>query len=63
MRCVGAWRHGYQILEAGTGGEGLALIDSEQIDALILDVNLPDMSGFDIVRVAPLPTLRPPCCR
>jgi PAS domain S-box-containing protein len=44
-------RHGYEVLEAGTGGEGLALIDSEALDALILDVNLPDMSGFDIVRI------------
>ncbi|KHA70374.1 histidine kinase [Pseudomonas chlororaphis] len=43
-------RHGYEVLEAGTGGEGLALIESEVLDALILDVNLPDMSGFDIVR-------------
>ena len=42
--------HGYQVLEAGTGSDGLALIGSEPIDALILDVNLPDMSGFDIVR-------------
>ncbi|WP_426206425.1 response regulator [Pseudomonas sp. TWP3-1] len=42
--------HSYVVLEAGTGGEGLAQIESEQIDALILDVNLPDMSGFDIVR-------------
>jgi len=43
-------RHGYEVLEAGTGGDGLALIASEPLDALILDVNLPDMSGFDIVR-------------
>ena len=43
-------RHGYQVLEAGTGSEGLTLIRGEPIDALILDVNLPDMSGFDIVR-------------
>ncbi|MBC7212210.1 MAG: response regulator, partial [Pseudomonas sp.] len=43
--------HGYEVLEAGTGGEGLALIRDEQVDALILDVNLPDMSGFDIVRL------------
>ncbi|VVM67118.1 Sensor histidine kinase RcsC [Pseudomonas fluorescens] len=43
-------RHGYEVLEASTGGEGLELIDSVNIDALILDVNLPDMSGFDIVR-------------
>jgi len=43
--------HGYEVLEAGTGGEGLALIREQQVDALILDVNLPDMSGFDIVRL------------
>ena len=43
-------RHGYEALEAGTGTEGLALIANEDIDALILDVNLPDISGFDIVR-------------
>ncbi|EJM23388.1 response regulator [Pseudomonas sp. GM25] len=43
-------RHGYEVLEAGTGGDGLALIASQSLDALILDVNLPDMSGFDIVR-------------
>ena len=43
-------RHGYAALEAGTGTEGLGLIASGDIDALILDVNLPDMSGFDIVR-------------
>ncbi|MBM3104757.1 response regulator [Pseudomonas sp. V1] len=42
--------HDYKVLEAGTGSEGLALIASEKFDALILDVNLPDMSGFDIVR-------------
>lgn len=42
--------HGYSVLEAGTGGEGLALIELQHFDALILDVNLPDMSGFDIVR-------------
>ena len=43
-------RHGIAIQEAGTGGEGLAMIAAQAPDALILDVNLPDMSGFDIVR-------------
>src|SRR4051794_35237729 len=43
-------RHGYRVLEAGTGSEGLALIADTELDGLILDVNLPDMSGFDIVR-------------
>lgn len=44
-------RHGFLVLEAGTGGDGLALLASEPFDALILDVNLPDMSGFDVVRL------------
>nr|MBF0684627.1 response regulator [Pseudomonas sp.] len=44
-------RHGYRVLEAGTGTEGLSAVMKEAVDALILDVNLPDMSGFDIVRL------------
>jgi PAS domain S-box-containing protein len=43
-------RHGYPVLEAGTGAEGLALMAQNVFAALILDVNLPDISGFDIVR-------------
>ena len=43
-------RHGYKVFEAGTGSEGLELVASATPDALILDVNLPDMSGFDIAR-------------
>ncbi|MGE7139283.1 response regulator [Luteibacter sp. NPDC031894] len=43
-------RHGYQAMEAGTGSEGLALLAEQEFAAVILDVNLPDMSGFDIVR-------------
>jgi PAS domain S-box-containing protein len=44
-------RHDFVVSEAGTGTEGLELIASQVPDALILDVNLPDMSGFDIVRL------------
>jgi DNA-binding response OmpR family regulator len=43
-------RHGYSVLDVGTGSEGLALLAKETFGALILDVNLPDISGFDIVR-------------
>ena len=42
--------HGYRVIEAGNGADGLALIEANGLDALILDVNLPDMSGFDIAR-------------
>lgn len=43
-------RAGFHVLEAGTGTEGLQLLASQDVGALVLDVNLPDMSGFDIVR-------------
>jgi len=42
--------HAYRVFEAGNGADGLALIETQHLDALILDVNLPDMSGFDIAR-------------
>ncbi|MET0332007.1 MAG: response regulator [Dyella sp.] len=43
-------RYGYTVMEAGTGAQGLEAIATQDIAALILDVNLPDMSGFEIVR-------------
>lgn len=43
-------QQGYQVLEAGTGSQGLRQVNSEAVDGLILDVNLPDMSGYDIAR-------------
>ncbi|MEG2805341.1 response regulator [Stenotrophomonas sp.] len=42
--------HGFHVEEAGTGGEGLLRLAEQDFGALVLDVNLPDMSGFDVVR-------------
>ncbi|MCS4233388.1 response regulator [Stenotrophomonas sp. BIGb0135] len=42
--------HGFRVEEAGTGGDGLARLAEQDFGALVLDVNLPDMSGFDVVR-------------
>jgi DNA-binding response OmpR family regulator len=42
--------HGFRVEEAGTGGEGLLRLAEQDFGALVLDVNLPDMSGFDVVR-------------
>jgi len=42
---------GFSVEEAGTGTEGLEQLQREPFDALVLDVNLPDMSGFDLVRI------------
>jgi len=41
---------GYQVAAAGNGEDGLGLYRQTLPDVVILDVNLPDMSGFDICR-------------
>ena len=41
---------GYFPVSAANGAEALALFEREQPDLVILDVNLPDMSGFEICR-------------
>jgi len=35
--------------EASTGSEAMALYQQNQIDCIILDIGLPDMSGFDLI--------------
>jgi DNA-binding response OmpR family regulator len=41
---------GYLAISAAAGAEALALFEREQPDLVILDVNLPDMNGFEICR-------------
>ena len=39
----------YQVLEASSGAEGMRLAASHQPDAIILDIGLPDMTGFELI--------------
>ena len=41
---------GYKILTAGTGEEGLTLVELNNPDLIFLDVKLPGMSGLDVLR-------------
>lgn len=41
---------GTDVLSAGEGGKGLELIEAENPDIVILDINLPDMDGFTVIR-------------
>ena len=43
-------REGYQVLEAGSAEEGLALCHAEHPDIVVLDVRLPGMSGLEALR-------------
>ena len=42
--------HGYSIIEAKSGEEALSLIRTEHADLIVLDVNLPGISGLDTCR-------------
>jgi DNA-binding response OmpR family regulator len=41
---------GYQVVEAATGTDALASVESERPDLVVLDVNLPDIDGFEVCR-------------
>ena len=40
----------FRVLQAYTGNEGLRLAREHKPDALLLDINLPDISGWDVLR-------------
>lgn len=40
---------GYQVVEAGDGREGLAKAQATLADAVITDINMPNMNGIELV--------------
>ena len=43
-------REGYETLEAGHGGEALALLEQRRFDLIVVDVSMPEVDGFEFVR-------------
>ncbi|GAB4406673.1 MAG: response regulator [Rhodoferax sp.] len=43
---------GYEVLQAGDGQAGLALLDGRKINMVICDVNMPRMNGIEFVKAA-----------
>lgn len=41
---------GYEVVKAGDGRTGLALLESENFDLLLLDIMLPELSGMEVLR-------------
>ena len=43
-------RAGFKVLEAGTGGEALQIVREDLPPLVIMDINLPDISGVEVCR-------------
>ncbi len=41
-------RAGHDVVEAATGTEGLRIAAAQPVDLVLLDVNLPDMTGYEV---------------
>jgi two-component system phosphate regulon response regulator PhoB len=41
---------GFQVVAAGTGAEGLAAVQKHKPDVVVLDLMLPDQSGYDVCK-------------
>lgn len=39
-----------EVIEAGDGPSALSLLDEQSVDVVVLDVMLPDMDGFEVLR-------------
>jgi two-component system, cell cycle response regulator DivK len=39
---------GYEVLEAKNGLEGLSVAESRDVDLILLDINLPDIDGYEV---------------
>ena len=40
----------YNLIAARNGVEGLSLVESQELDLILLDINLPDIDGYEIAR-------------
>jgi DNA-binding response OmpR family regulator len=50
---------GYTVHEAMNGAEGLAAFHRHEVDLVLLDLRLPDMSGFDVCRAIRAESIAP----
>jgi len=48
--CATLEKHGFSVLKATKGSDALLHLEKSTVSAVILDLNLPDMSGLDILK-------------
>ena len=40
----------YNLIEAGSGIQGVSIAEEQDIDLILLDINLPDIDGYEVAR-------------
>lgn len=40
----------YNLIAARNGEEGLSIVEGQELDLILLDINLPDIDGYEITR-------------
>lgn len=41
---------GYRLVQAANGADGVAAAEREEVDLILLDINLPDIDGYEVAR-------------
>jgi two-component system, cell cycle response regulator DivK len=41
---------GYVLIEAKNGYDGIAIAENQDVDLILLDINLPDIDGYEVTR-------------
>jgi CheY-like chemotaxis protein len=47
---IGLKHKDYDVVTAQNGEEALAVVKSEQVDAIVLDIQMPKMNGYDFMK-------------
>ena len=42
---------GYNLIEARSGLQGISIAEEQDIDLVLLDINLPDIDGYEVARL------------
>lgn len=53
-------QEGFTVMEAADGVAGLALIQANKLDVILLDIVMPKMNGFDVLKKLPVSPSTPP---
>lgn len=53
-------QEGFTVLQAADGQAGLALIQANKLDVILLDIVMPKMNGYDVLKQLPVKPSAPP---